>query len=70
MAQSTGIIETVTGGGTAGTIKEDTTLETYEFTNPRHIPNVLKNEHFEFIKIIQNTPQGERVIATLTKRLP
>lgn len=70
MSKSTGIIETVAGGGASGTIKEDTTLETYEFTNPRHIPNVLENEHFEFVKVIINTPNGDKVIGNLTRRIP
>lgn len=69
MTQSSGTINLVTDGGNSGNITEDGSQANLEFINPR-IPNVNVGERFEFMKIIQSTPNGEKVINILTTKLP
>ncbi len=69
MEEGTGSIFTVTAGGSQGVITEDGSQAQLEFINPR-IPNVGVGERYSFLKIIQSTPQGEKVIIILTTKLP
>lgn len=63
----TGTIIEVTQAG--GRLLEEGTGASLEFINPR-IPNVVVGERFSFFKIIQSTPQGEKVIIILKTKLP
>lgn len=69
MQKSTGTIDSITQGGADGSIIEDGSQADLKFINPR-IPSVNKGERYEFLKIIQSTPNGEKVINILSKRLP
>lgn len=69
MEKGTGTINLVTNGGNSGNITEDGSQANLEFINPR-IPNIVIGERFEFMKIIQSTPNGEKVINILTTKLP
>ena len=65
---STGIVKS-TGGSDDGVITEDGSGADLNFINPR-IPAVQVGERFDFFKIIQNTPNGSKVINILKGRLP
>jgi len=69
MDKGTGTIEAISQGGDNGQILEDGSGAKLDFINPR-IPGVKIKDRYEFIKIIQSTPQGEKVINILSKRLP
>lgn len=69
MEKSTGLIDSIQQGGSEGAITEDGSQAKLNFINPR-IPSVGVGERYEFLKIIQSTPQGEKVINILSKRLP
>lgn len=69
MEESTGIIKSTTNGGNDGVITEDGSGADLDFINPR-IPSVGVLEKYAFIKIIQNTPNGSKVINILKGRLP
>lgn len=69
MDKSTGVIQSVGQGGDSGNILEDGSGANLSFINPR-IPGIKEGERFEFLKIIQSTPQGEKVTNILSKKLP
>lgn len=69
METSTGTIKSTKNGGSEGIITEHGSGANLEFMNPR-IPAPLVGEKFEFLKIIQSTPNGSVVINILKTRLP
>lgn len=69
MDTGTGVISTVKTGGNEGTIIEDGSGANLGFINPA-IPGVSAGEKFEFLRIIQSTPNGEKVIIILKTKLP
>lgn len=69
MDTGTGIISSVKQGGTSGTITEDGTGANLDFINPA-IPDIKIGDHYDFLKIIQSTPNGEKVINILKGQLP
>ena len=69
MEESTGTIQSIKNGGTSGAILEDGSGASLEFINPS-IPSVSVGEQFQFLKIIQNTPAGSKVINILKGKLP
>lgn len=64
-----GTIVSTKNGGAEGVIAEDGTGAQLNFINPR-IPAVAERERYEFLKIIQSTPNGSQVINILKSRLP
>jgi hypothetical protein len=69
MEESTGIIQSIKNGGSAGSILEDGSGANLEFINPA-IPGPAVGDFFEFFKIIQNTPNGSKVINVLKTKMP
>ncbi|MFZ5554740.1 MAG: hypothetical protein ACOZCO_16615 [Bacteroidota bacterium] len=69
MEVATGTIVSTRNGGAEGVIQEDGTGAQLSFINPR-IPSVGDRERYEFLKIIQSTPNGSQVINILKSRLP
>lgn len=69
MDTGTGTIQSVQQGGNNGTLLEDGSNATLNFINPA-IPGVAQGDRFEFLKIIQSTPNGEKVINVLKGKLP
>jgi hypothetical protein len=69
MEKGTGTIFSIKTGGNAGVIKEDGSTANLDFINPS-IPGVSIGDRFEFLKIIQSTPNGEKVINVLQVKLP
>lgn len=69
MFESTGTILTTKDGGNSGTLLEDGSGATLEFINPR-IPSINERERYAFLKIIQSTPNGDKVINILKGKLP
>lgn len=67
--ESTGTITAVRQGGSEGTILEDGSGASLDFINPR-IPSINQGERYAFLKIIQSTPQGDKVINILKGKLP
>jgi hypothetical protein len=66
---SQGTIKSTNQGGGDGIITEDGTGADLSFINPR-IPSITPGERFDFFKIIQNTPNGSKVIIILKGKLP
>lgn len=69
MEKSTGTIKSIKTGGVEGIIIEDGSLAELDFINPK-IPSVSIGERFAFLKIIQSTPQGDKVVKILMTKLP
>lgn len=69
MEVSTGVIKSTKNGGNEGVITEDGSGADLDFINPR-IPNPPIGEKFDFLKIIQSTPNGDKVIYILKNKLP
>jgi len=67
--ESTGTITSTKNGGTEGTIQEDGSGANLDFINPR-IPSINQGDRYDFLKIIQSTPQGDKVINILRTKLP
>ena len=65
---STGTISSLTEPDD-GMIKEDGSDVELSYINPR-IPAVAVGQRFDFFKIIQNTPNGSKVISILKGKLP
>jgi hypothetical protein len=65
MDTGTGTILAVQQGGNNGTIQEDGSGA----SNP-NIPGVSQGDRFDFLKIIQSTPQGEKIVIILEGKLP
>ena len=69
MEKSTGTIKSIITGGAEGIIIEDGSLAELDFINPK-IPRVSVGERFAFLRIIQSTPQGDKVVIILMNKLP
>lgn len=69
METATGSITSVQNGGSEGVIKEDGSNANLNFINPR-IPAIAVGDRFDFLKIIQSTPNGSQVVNILKTRLP
>jgi len=69
MENSTGTVLSVKNGGNEDVITEDGSNANLNFINP-HIPSVSPGERFDFLKIIQSTPNGEKVINILKVKMP
>lgn len=69
MEVSTGNIKSTKNGGNEGVITEHGTGADLDFINPR-IPNPGLGEGYEFLKIIQSTPNGSTVVNILKSKLP
>jgi hypothetical protein len=69
MEESLGVIKSTKNGGNEGVITEEGSGANLEFINPA-IPNPPVGERFAFLKIIQNTPNGSKVVNILKGRLP
>lgn len=67
--ESYGTISLVKQGGTEGNITEDGSGANLDFINPR-IPSINEGERYSFLKIIQSTPNGDKVINILKSKLP
>lgn len=69
METSTGTIFSIKNGGNEGVIVEDGSNANLNFINPS-IPGIGVGDRFDFLKIIQSTPNGERVINIIKVKLP
>lgn len=65
----TGQVTKAPTGSADGEIQEDEGGTTGAFVNG-NIQGINVGDRFSFLKIIQETPQGDRVIRILKKRLP
>ena len=69
MIEGTGTIKSIRNGGSEGVVTEAGSLADLDFINPK-IPGISVGEKFDFLKIIQSTPQGDKVIIILKTKLP
>lgn len=65
----TGTVTKAPTGSAEGEIQEDEGGTVGAFVNG-NIQGIVVGDRFNFLKIIQETPQGDKVIRILKKRLP
>ena len=64
-----GTITQISDGGSKGKLKEDHTENEVNFYNPR-IPHVAVDNRVDYLKVVQNTPNGEEVVNILRNKKP
>ncbi len=67
--ESSGVIKSTTSGGGAGVIVEDGSGAELDFRNPSLVRPTVGGT-YAFLKIIQSTPNGSKVINILKSKLP
>lgn len=64
-----GTVVELPSGGANGKIKEDDGGTVGDFVRG-NIKDILEGDRFSFLKIIQETPNGDKVMRILKKKLP
>jgi hypothetical protein len=67
--ESSGVVKSTTSGGGAGVIVEDGSGTELDFSNPS-LSRPTVGGSYAFLKIIQSTPNGSKVINILKSKLP